>query len=124
MKFERLAPVVVEGRFVVDPKPDEGYIYRMEGESVRPAVPNDQPASAAEFARQNNLPIFDFAPLEAAKTAADKEAAIARLAADLDGKQMVVSGFIVGKIERLAAEDHDRQVRLGRQGQGHAAGPV
>ena len=75
-KFERLAPVVVEGKFVIDPRPDEGYIYRMEGRSIRPAVPNDQPASATEFARQNNLPIFDFAPLEAVKTAADKTAAI------------------------------------------------
>ena len=96
-KFERLAPVVVEGQFVVDPKPGDGYIYRLEGQSVRPAVPNDQPANAAEFARQNNLPIFDFAPLEAAKAAADKDAEIAKLAADLDGKQMVVSGFIVGR---------------------------
>lgn len=96
VKFERLAPVVVEGIFRVDPRPDEGYIYRLEGESVRPAVASDQPASASEFARENNLPIFDFATLEAAKTAADKEAAIARLA-DLDGKQMVLQGFIVGK---------------------------
>jgi hypothetical protein len=97
VKFERLAPVVVEGQFVVDPKPEEGYIYRMEGLSVRPAVPNDQPASAADFARQNNLPVFDFATVEAAKAAPDRESAIARLAADLDGKQMVLQGFIVGK---------------------------
>lgn len=97
VKFERLAPVVVEGRFVVDPKPDDGYIYRLAGESVRPAVPNDQPANAVDFARQGNLPIFDFAPVEAAKSAADKEAAIARMAADLDGKAMVLGGFIVGK---------------------------
>jgi len=98
-KFERLAPVVVEGKFVIDPRPNDGYIYRMEGQSIRLAVPNDQPASAGEFARQNKLPIFDFAPLEAAKIAADKSAAIAKLAADLDGKQMVVSGFIVGRIK-------------------------
>jgi hypothetical protein len=98
VKFERLAPVVVEGQFVVDPKPDEGYIYRMVGESVRPAVANDQPVSAVDFARQNNLPIFDFAPLEAARTASDKEAGIARLAAEIDGKSMVIQGSIVGKI--------------------------
>ena len=97
VRFERLAPVVVEGRFVVDPKPDEGDIYRMAGESVRPAVPNDQPVSAVDFAQQNHLPVFDFAPLEAAKTAADKEAEIARLAADLDGKETVLEGFLVGK---------------------------
>jgi hypothetical protein len=108
-RFERLAPVVVEGKFIVDPKPDEGYIYRMEGQSVRPAVPNDQPASAAEFARQNNLPIFDFAPQEAAKTAADKEPAIGKLAADLDGKQMIVSGFIVGK-----TKDAPSKVMIGK----------
>jgi hypothetical protein len=98
-KFERLAPVVVEGKFVIDPRPADGYIYRMEGQSIRLAVPNDQPASAGEFARQNKLPIFDFAPLVAAKVAADKSAAIAKLSADLDGKQMVVSGFIVGRIK-------------------------
>jgi len=108
-KFERLAPVVVEGKFVVDPRPDDGYIYRLEGQSIRLAVPNDQPASAAEFARQNNLPIFDFAPLEAAKMAADKSAAIAKLAADLDGKQMVVSGFIVGRIK-----DSPPKIMVGR----------
>lgn len=99
VKFERLAPVVVEGRFVIDPKPDDGYIYRMEGESVRPAVPNDQPPNAADFARQNNLPILDLAPLEAAKAAADKDAEIARLASALDGKQMVIQGFLVGKTD-------------------------
>ena len=101
VRFERLAPVVVEGTFRIDPKPDEGYIYRLEGESIRPAVANDQPASAAEFAKENNLPIFDFAPLEAAKAAADKEVEIARLAADLDGKPMVLQGFIVGRTSDL-----------------------
>lgn len=99
VKFERLAPVVVEGKFIVDPKPDDGYIYRMEGQSVRPAVPNDQPANAGEFAQQNGLPIFDFGPMEAAKTAVDKEAAISSLASGLEGKRMVVSGFVVGKTQ-------------------------
>jgi hypothetical protein len=71
----------------------------MEGVSVRSAAPADQPASAAEFARQSGLPIFDFAPLEAVKAAADKEADVERLAAGLEGKPMVVSGFIVGKTQ-------------------------
>ena len=101
--------MVVEGKFIVDPRPDDGYIYRMEGQSVRSAVPNDQPVGAEEFARRNNLPVFDFAPLEAARTAADKEAAIGKLAADLDGKQMVVSGFIVGR-----TKDAPPQVIVGK----------
>lgn len=99
VKFERLAPVVVEGRFIIDPKPNDGYIYRIEGQSVRSAVPGDEPVNAVEFAEENTLPIFDFAPLEAVKTAPDKDSEIAQLRADLSGRQMVVSGFIVGKTE-------------------------
>ena len=121
VKFERLAPVVVEGRFFVDPKPDQGYIYRMEGESVRHAFPDDQPANAADFARRNKLPVFDFDRLAAAKTAADREAEIARLTADFDGKQMVASGLRSRQDGRLADEDHGRRVCLGRQGQRHTA---
>jgi hypothetical protein len=99
VQFERLAPVVVEGRFFVDPKPDDGYIYRMEGSSVRLAVPNDRPVSATEFATQNNLPIFDVALLEKIKTASDKEGDVAALASESDGRQMVVQGFLVGKTQ-------------------------
>ncbi len=97
VKFDRLAPVVVEGRFFVDPRPDEGYIYRLEGQSVRPAMQSDQPITAEEFARQNNLPIFDFAPLEGVKAAADREAEIAAKLLPLDGKPMVVHGFVMGR---------------------------
>jgi len=32
--FTRFAPVVVTGKFVVDPKPEEGYVYRLEATSV------------------------------------------------------------------------------------------
>jgi hypothetical protein len=32
--FERLRPVMVEGEFFVDPQPEDGYIYRMEGKST------------------------------------------------------------------------------------------
>ncbi len=97
VKFERLAPVVVEGRFLVDAKPEDGYIYRLEGDSVRHAAPDDQPVSAEAFALKNDLPRFDFAPLLAARTAADKEEAINRLAVEFDGRQMVLAGFISGK---------------------------
>ena len=38
VKFERFAPVTVNGRFFVDPQPKQGYIYRMEGESVASAA--------------------------------------------------------------------------------------
>jgi hypothetical protein len=32
-KFQRLEPVSCVGKFRVDPTPDEGFIYRMEGET-------------------------------------------------------------------------------------------
>ena len=32
--FERLNPVSVTGQFYVEPRPDDGYIYRMHGDSV------------------------------------------------------------------------------------------
>ena len=32
--FERLKPVMVKGIFVVEPKIEEGYVYRMEGQAV------------------------------------------------------------------------------------------
>jgi len=35
--FERFRPVVVTGKFFVDPRPKEGYIYRLEAISVTPA---------------------------------------------------------------------------------------
>lgn len=38
VRFERLRPVVVEGEFFVEPRPEEGYIYRMAGK--RATVPN------------------------------------------------------------------------------------
>lgn len=39
--FTRYAPVVVSGKFVVDPTPDEGYIYRLEATSVTVAEEKD-----------------------------------------------------------------------------------
>lgn len=36
--FERLRPVEVEGTFCVEPRPEEGYIYRMEGKTVTAAA--------------------------------------------------------------------------------------
>jgi len=34
VRFERLRPVQVEGAFFIDPRPDEGFIYRMDGTKV------------------------------------------------------------------------------------------
>jgi len=35
--FERYSPVVVDGKFIVDPQPQDGYVYRLEANSVTTA---------------------------------------------------------------------------------------
>jgi hypothetical protein len=39
--FERSMPILVRGVFYVDPKPDEGYIYRLEGTSLHTSRDKD-----------------------------------------------------------------------------------
>jgi hypothetical protein len=98
VKFERFAPVTVKGQFFVDPKPKDGYIYRIEAAAVRSASGNDQPPGPQEVARQAGLPLFDFDPLEQVKSATtQREEEIARLLIPLDGKPAVLHGFLVGK---------------------------
>src|SRR5579871_601561 len=63
--FERLAPILVRGTFFVEPKPEDGYIYRMEADSVR-AIEEDTPEiDPVSAAKQAHLPLFDFTPLAA-----------------------------------------------------------
>ncbi len=40
IKFERLRPIIVSGTFFIDPRPEEGYIYRMQGHSIE--IPGDE----------------------------------------------------------------------------------
>lgn len=40
--FYRLDPVSCLGKFRVEPNPDEGYIYRLEGEACAQALPNSK----------------------------------------------------------------------------------
>ncbi|MCW3099356.1 MAG: hypothetical protein JWL77_4974, partial [Chthonomonadaceae bacterium] len=94
--FERLSPVLVNGVFFVYPKPEEGYIYRMEATSVR-TVEEDMPEiDPVAGARQAHLPLFDYAPLMAmasrrsAETAPIPSALLAE-----NGKTVVLAGFCV-----------------------------
>lgn len=94
VRFERLNPVIVEGAFFVDPRPEDGYIYRMEGSSittVKDDVPDVDPEAAAKEA---GLPMFDFASLEKMRGGG----AVPKQLAGLDGKTVVISGFAVGRV--------------------------
>jgi hypothetical protein len=92
--FERLAPVTVTGRFAVDPRPEEGYIYRLAGEAVAAAAPERPEPDGAEAARRLGLPRFDFAALAGAGRGGGglPDALLA-----LDGRRMVLEGFVVNR---------------------------
>ncbi len=91
--FERLTPVIVRGKFFPDAQPAEGFIYRMEGESVIPITGDEPEVDPARAAKDAGLPLLDFAALAAADNAASRLLPPALLA--LDGRRAVVSGFLV-----------------------------
>ena len=65
VNFERIKPVIVTGKFLIDPKPEDGYIYRIEGTEVNAAM-EEKPEEKLSL---SNIPAeispFDFKPLEA-----------------------------------------------------------
>ncbi len=96
VKFQRLTPVLVSGKFVVDPKPDDGYVYRMEGDSLSTVgddVPDVDPVRAA---KQAKLPLFDYAPL-LGMAKQPKSAGLPDELRALSGKQVVVAGYCVSR---------------------------
>jgi len=95
--MERLAPVLVTGTFVVDPNPDEGYIYRMEGAAVAKVGEDLPDVDPEEFAREAGLPLFDFAPL--AGMAGRDNAPVPEALRGLDGREIALGGYCVDRIE-------------------------
>ncbi|MCE5324666.1 DUF3299 domain-containing protein [bacterium] len=95
VKFQRLIPVMVSGKFVVEPKPDDGYIYRMEGDAlscVGEDTPDIDPVSSAKKAK---LPLFDYAPLMAmSKT---KTKGVSDEICAMSGKRVVAAGYCVSR---------------------------
>jgi hypothetical protein len=97
VKFERLKPVVVYGKFFVDPQPSQGFIYRVGGKSVVPIVEDEPDMDPAEAARKANLPLFDFALL--AEMGKQKSDAVSSGLQALDGKPVLLAGYYLNRIE-------------------------
>jgi hypothetical protein len=92
--FERLSPILVRGRFFVDPKPDDGYVYRMEASSVQPVDDETPEVDPVTASRQAHLPLFDYTPL--ASMAAEKQRGMIPAALyALNGKTVVLAGYCV-----------------------------
>jgi hypothetical protein len=98
VKFERLAPVVVEGKFLAEAHPEDGYIYHLAGTAAHAADGEPVEIDAAQAAKAAGLKLLDFAWLEAMRPGQDgaRPAAPPELAA-LDGQRVVVEGYCVGQ---------------------------
>jgi hypothetical protein len=100
VKFERLAPVIVQGKFFAEAKPDDGYIYRMDGDTMVPAAKEEVQINATEAAQKEGLDLFSFLALEPLRRAAEETTAPVRVTPELlalNGKKMVLDGFLVGQ---------------------------
>lgn len=100
VKFERFAPVIVQGKFFAEAKPEDGYIYRMDGESVDPAAKEEIQVNAADAARKAGLELFSFSLLAPLRRATEDSTVPARVPPELlalNGKKMVLDGFLVGQ---------------------------
>ena len=94
--FQRLNPVMVSGKFFVEPSPDDGYIYRMEGDSLSKVGEDTPDVDPVRSAKQAKLPLFDFNKLAQMK----KQAASGKMSNDirsLSGKKVVVAGYCVSR---------------------------
>jgi len=98
VRFERLAPVIVEGRFFAEVRPEDGYIYRLDGTSARPADNDETEVDAAQAARGAGLRLFDFSWLESVRPGKDQPySPTSPELASMDGQRVVVEGFCVGQ---------------------------
>lgn len=96
VKFQRMSPVMISGKFFVEPRPDDGYIYRMEGDkltNIGEDTPDIDPIRASNKAK---LPLFDYAPLMS-MSKQTKKGAIPHEISSLDRKQIVVAGYCVNR---------------------------
>jgi len=103
VKFERLAPVMVEGRFLAEAHPEDGYIYKLEGTSACAADGEQTEIDAAAAAKAAGLMLFDFAWLEAMRPSTNgAHIPVSSELAALDGRRVVVEGFCVGQTKGAA----------------------
>jgi len=96
VKFERLSPVMVSGKLFVEPRPRDGYIYRMEGTSVA-SVGDDTPeVDPAKASKQAGLPLFDYAALAGMANRAKSKSVPAKLRS-MSGRKVILAGYCVGR---------------------------
>lgn len=93
--FERLAPVIATGKFVIDPKPEDGYIYRLENVAVRRMDGDEPEPDPTAIAAQRGLPLFDFGLL----SELEQTKQISPSMRACDGKEFVLHGSVLDRID-------------------------
>ena len=93
VKFRRLTPVMVTGKFFVDPKPADGYVYRMEGESLTPVGGDEPDVNPQQAAMKAKLPLFDFSLLNGIA----QSKAVSNVLGMVSGKRVIVAGYCVSR---------------------------
>jgi len=111
VKFERLKPVLVSGKFFVDVKTDDGYIYRLEGTDIE-TLGNEQfkddgkvqqlaSSDAEEFKIDEIQKYFNNLEKKYANTKVEKlTESDFEYFAKIDGKPVKVKGYMGGIIKR------------------------
>jgi len=110
--FERLAPVTVKGVFFVEANPAEGYIYRMEGTSVVPVTEEEADIDGRVFAADAGLPLLDISLLASAR--AHNRSVMPEEVKKLDGKKMVLQGYLVGRSQPEAGRKGLPSILVGK----------
>jgi hypothetical protein len=96
VKFQRMTPVMISGTFFVEPKPDDGYIYRMEGDALTDVGEDTPDIDPVRASKQAKLPLFDYTPLMS-MSKQPKSAGVTPDISSLDGKQIVAAGYCVSR---------------------------
>jgi hypothetical protein len=93
---------VVEGTFYVDPKPEEGYIYRLEGRSAQAVAGEEPELDGTAVARREGLPLLDIGEIEKLREGnwQEEPLQIPATLAGFDGLDAVVEGYLVDRSDR------------------------
>lgn len=117
--FERLRPVRVSGRFVVDPQPGQGYIYCLEQAEVAAAGLPEPTVDPAAYAAAHGLRCLAWSDLGTLSSQDRQHPALPPALAALDGREVVVDGFVVqrdpGPPAQLVLGSHPPAGRPGGQ---------
>jgi hypothetical protein len=110
VKFERLLPIIVSGTFFIDPKPEDGYIYRMKGHSIE-TMGGEAAANTANNENQlsldpSKIEELDISIIEKFIKTIDGKNTSELNETDFDffknyeGKTYKISGYLIGVLSR------------------------